>query len=151
MQDQSRLRVDYALSGKMDALCLPSTDEPTRRDGLWQSTCFELFAKGMVSAYREYNFSPSSAWAAYAFERYREGMRDLEMDAPLIVSRREAEHFTLTVELDIGMDVAAIGLSAVIEEMDGAKSYWALVHPPGKPDFHHADCFAVLLDAGERT
>ena len=36
-----------------------------------------------------------------------------------------------------------IGLSAVIEEANGRISYWALAHPPGKPDFHHADCFAL--------
>jgi hypothetical protein len=35
-----------------------------------------------------------------------------------------------------------LGLSAVLEEQDGTKSYWALAHPPGgKPDFHHPDCF----------
>jgi hypothetical protein len=38
-----------------------------------------------------------------------------------------------------------IGLSAVIEETNGLKSYWALAHPPGKPDFHHKDCFAHTL------
>jgi len=42
---------------------------------------------------------------------------------------------------------ARIGLSAVIEETDGTKSYWALRHPPGKPDFHHPDCFALTLGA----
>jgi hypothetical protein len=31
----------------------------------------------------------------------------------------------------------------VIEETNGNKSYWALAHPPGKADFHHADCFAL--------
>jgi len=40
-----------------------------------------------------------------------------------------------------------LGLSAVIEEIDGTKSYWALAHPPGKPDFHHPDCFALTLPA----
>jgi hypothetical protein len=40
-----------------------------------------------------------------------------------------------------------LGLSAVIEETSGAKSYWALAHPPGRPDFHHADGFALMLDA----
>jgi len=40
-----------------------------------------------------------------------------------------------------------IGLAAVIEELDGTKSYWALAHPPGAPDFHHADCFALTLPA----
>jgi hypothetical protein len=41
----------------------------------------------------------------------------------------------------------AVGLSAVIEEVDGSKSYWALRHPPGQPDFHHRDCFALRLEA----
>jgi hypothetical protein len=38
-----------------------------------------------------------------------------------------------------------LGLSALIEDASGRKSYWALAHPPGKPDFHHADCFAYEL------
>ena len=29
-------------------------------------------------------------------------------------------------------------------------SYWALAHPPGKPDFHHPDCFALELPAARR-
>lgn len=40
-----------------------------------------------------------------------------------------------------------LGLSAVIEERNGAISYWALAHSPGKPDFHHPDCFALKLAA----
>jgi hypothetical protein len=44
----------------------------------------------------------------------------------------------------------SIALSAVIEEKDGTKSYWALKHPPGKPDFHHRDCFALTLPAPEK-
>jgi hypothetical protein len=35
----------------------------------------------------------------------------------------------------------------VIEETNGRLSYWALAHPPGKPDFHHSDCFALELPA----
>ena len=30
----------------------------------------------------------------------------------------------------------------------GGISYWALAHPPGKPDFHHADGFALELSPG---
>jgi hypothetical protein len=33
---------------------------------------------------------------------------------------------------------------------DGTKSYWALAHPQGKPDFHHVDSFALTL-APEKT
>ena len=38
-----------------------------------------------------------------------------------------------------------LGLSAVIEERDGAKSFWAMAHPEGAPDFHHRSCFAATL------
>ena len=40
-----------------------------------------------------------------------------------------------------------LGLSAVIEENSGRKSYWALKHPDGPPDFHRADCFTLELPA----
>ncbi|HEX8573739.1 MAG TPA: DOMON-like domain-containing protein [Allosphingosinicella sp.] len=42
-----------------------------------------------------------------------------------------------------------LGLSAVIEENNGRISYWALAHPPGKPDFHHPDCFGLELPAAK--
>jgi hypothetical protein len=39
-----------------------------------------------------------------------------------------------------------LGLSAVLEETDGTKSYWALAHGQGdKPDFHDPACFAERL------
>ena len=40
-----------------------------------------------------------------------------------------------------------LAFSAVIEETGGTKSYWALTHPPGKPDFHHPTCFTATLPA----
>ena len=54
----------------------------------------------------------------------------------------------IAVEAAVSADLAPhspLGLSAVIEEHGGAKSYWALAHPPGAPDFHHPDCFAAQL------
>ena len=39
-----------------------------------------------------------------------------------------------------------LGLSAVLEEKDGTKSYWALAHSSEeKPDFHEAACFIAHL------
>jgi hypothetical protein len=49
---------------------------------------------------------------------------------------------TITLNADVNWE---LGLSVVLEEKNGAKSYWALAHPPGKPDFHHEDCFAHEL------
>ena len=63
---------------------------------------------------------------------------------------RMEDNFTWwTVGATITADAAhrwRLGLSAVLEERDGTKSYWALAHPPGDtPDFHHEDCFAAQL------
>ena len=39
-----------------------------------------------------------------------------------------------------------LGLAAVVEDRARVLSYWALKHPAEKPDFHHADGFAIDLD-----
>ena len=38
-----------------------------------------------------------------------------------------------------------IALAAVIEDEHGRLSYWGLRHPPGKPDFHHPNGFALQV------
>jgi hypothetical protein len=37
-------------------------------------------------------------------------------------------------------------LTAVVEDAHGRRSYWALRHPAGGPDFHHRDGFALVLE-----
>jgi len=126
---------------------IPPKAAPVRTDGLWTTTCFELFVKADGDeSYLEFNFSPSTQWAAYRFENYRSGGTDLPMESPTI---EPVEH-GVRVSADFSEYLALgcqIGLSAVIEETDGTKSYWALAHPPGRPDFHHPDCFALELPA----
>jgi len=39
-----------------------------------------------------------------------------------------------------------VGLAVIIEEETGGYSYWALRHPPGKPDFHRQEAFALVLE-----
>jgi hypothetical protein len=39
-----------------------------------------------------------------------------------------------------------LGLSAVIEANDGSRSYWALLHPESRPDFHHRAGFILSLN-----
>ena len=99
--------------------------------------------------YREFNFSPSSEWAVYAFRGYREG-GELEGElAPGIVVRRSGDQLELYAEIRPGLlppgRSLRLGLSAVVEDADGMLSYWALRHQPGKPDFHHTDAFALQL------
>ena len=123
-----------------------------RADGLWHTTCFEMFLKGAGSAYREFNFSPSRRWAAYHFASYREAMSEQPMaEPPEIAQAMAGDSFTCTVMLPGALlgDALHVGLSAVIEERHGHKSYWALAHAPGDPDFHAASCFTIAIGAAE--
>jgi hypothetical protein len=140
----------YAVTGKIDDLRIASRTEPARADELWKHTCFETFIRAAGGAdYYEFNFSPSTQWATYRFGGYREAMHIAdEVQALPIVIGSQATRYTLSAEVDLDLTKLSrhkkwqLGLSAVIEELDGHKSYWALAHPPGKPDFHHSDCFA---------
>ena len=144
-----RLVLRWVVKG-VEALAVPGFAGKGRGDDLWQTTCGELFLKDREGAgYREFNFSPSERWAAYRFESYHEGRTDEDIPSPEVSSESGQFLFVLTALLDAaileGSDLA--GLSAVIEEKDGTKSYWALAHPPGKPDFHDPACFALPLPA----
>lgn len=129
-----------------------------RLDDLWKSTCFECFVSDAGKpAYREFNFSPRGGWAAYDFAAYREGRKDLNMIVrPYGNEEVSSNRMTIEKHLVLPMETVPrrahswqIGLSAVIEEIDGNISYWALSHPPGKPDFHHRDCFTLELPPPE--
>ena len=127
---------------------IPQATEPAREDGLWQSTCFEAFLRASGGeAYREWNFAPFGKWAAYDFTAPREGMAEAEVSSPPYI--RMEDNFTWwALGATIAVDAEKswqLGLSAVIEEKDGTKSYWALAHAPGEPDFHHPDCFVARL------
>jgi hypothetical protein len=142
----------YRVSGETGALEIPARSTPQRIDGLWKNTCFELFISNFEDeTYLEYNFSPSRQWAAYQFAGYRSDMVELETKAPNIRVTQAADTLTLTATIALpdawrerGLRV---GISTVIATKSGDISYWALAHPPGKPDFHHKDCFAVQLEA----
>ena len=146
------LMLSYIVTGTMTDILMPPVAAATRGDKLWQHTCFEAFVRVSSDAgYYEFNFAPSTQWAAYRFSSHRNGMHAAgEIDAPRIEVRPGLQSWTLHASLDIsGLPELVreaswqVGLSAVIEDTGGRLSYWALAHPPGKPDFHHADCFAL--------
>jgi hypothetical protein len=152
------LELRYVLTGAVEALLLPPAAASARADDLWRHSCFEAFVRAPpAQAYFEFNFAPSRAWAAYRFDAYRAGMSaPAGLAPPRTQSHATDDAFELAVSLDLGslaeLPAGApwrLGLSAVIEQADGAKSYWALAHPPGKPDFHHAAGFVLDLDASE--
>ena len=150
------LLLSYVVHGDIGALRLPPVTASARGDELWQHTCFEAFVGTAAgAAYYEFNFAPSTRWAAYRFDSYRNGMRvATEIGAPRIEVQAASERCTLRAALNLdalsGLPSDAgwrLGLAAITEDTGGAKSYWALAHPPGKPDFHHFDCFALQFSA----
>ncbi|MDF2387506.1 DOMON-like domain-containing protein [Nostoc ellipsosporum NOK] len=136
----------YRVRGRMPKLPAPAL--PERTDALWKHTCFELFVKPAGGeGYFEYNFAPSTQWAAYRFDGYREGMRDQPLAAPLIEPLEDG----IRVQVDLGglpEGVWHVAITAVTEEADGAKSYWSAAHAPGPPDFHAPGSFVIEVPAG---
>jgi hypothetical protein len=147
------LRLHYHVDGFRQALVWDPAIRPFRTDGLWQNTCFEAFLRrGDDEEYIELNFSPSKCWAAYRFDDYRDGMRDLDVgNAPAIECNNAADHIALTAQINVPTDWAghdlSIALCAVVRETSNAVSYWALTHPENKPDFHDQACFTLQLQA----
>jgi len=141
----------YVVVGNIGDLLLPALTAPDRADELWRHTCFEAFIRGAPDgSYYELNFAPSTKWAAYQFTGYRTGMREAtKIQAPKIEVASTGDRHALRAALELSelssVSRWQLALSAVIEEANGRKSYWALAHPPGKPDFHHSDCFAGEL------
>jgi len=136
----------FRVRGDISKLVIPAPAEPGRADNLWRTTCFELFVAGEGTSYREFNFSPSGQWAAYEFNDYRSGMHniDVRMETELDYEKNELQ-FSSEIRTDFQNPVQ-VGLTAVIEETDGAIRYWSNAFAPGKPDFHAAAVRSLLFD-----
>lgn len=140
-----RLVLTYRIGGDLGRVAIPRPQTPTRADELWKHSCCEAFVDA-GQGYYEFNFAPSSQWAAYRFDGHRAGMRAANTDAPAIVWDRDGDAARLTATIALPPDAAgSVGLSAIVEDVNGNRSFWALAHPPGDPDFHHPACFAAEL------
>jgi hypothetical protein len=150
--DANWLTLRWKVEGAQ-ALVVPPFAGRARTDGLWRTTCFELFVMD-GEGYAEFNLAPSERWAAYDFTSYRAGMAERAMErAPVCTPRRGRS----VLIFDAAIPARALpplpwdyGLTAVIEEEGGHTSYWAIAHPPERPDFHDPACFAGRLAAPVR-
>jgi len=132
-QGAGTLLLSYVVYGNVGELRLPPITAPARRPDLWQQTCFEAFVGTAAgAAYYEFNFAPSTQWAAYRFSSYRTGMSvATEITPPDIEVHSAPGRYTLQAALnphelaDLPRDVGwRLGLAA----------NWAPVeHPPQPP------------------
>jgi hypothetical protein len=148
------LTAHYVINGEVAGLNVPEARPAHVGRELWRHTCCEIFISAGGAAYQEFNFAPSGAWAGYAFDAYRYGgPLDEALDPPpvsalSVLTDQHSIEIRAAIRLDRGLaaEKLLLALSAVIEERNGRLSYWALRHPPGKPDFHHRDGFTLELD-----
>jgi hypothetical protein len=159
VRQRALLTLTFRLDADRERIRIPPPRPTAIVHQLWEHTCFELFAAlENASAYHELNLAPSGEWAGYQFRAYRE--IDAILDdtcAPRIAVRPSGERFELEASIALARLSPAyadaplcLGLSAVIEELSGRRSYWALAHPAAQPDFHHRDARALRLEPPAR-
>jgi hypothetical protein len=148
----TELLLRFDVTGAIEPIVVPPESQaPIRRDELWQQTCFEAFVRPSRSpAYQELNLSPSGDWAYYHFDDRRTGISSPEIGPPAIDFTVTADKLSLRASIDLATLLSPavpwdIGLAVVLETVVGGRSYWALAHPPGAPDFHDPDCFVIHL------
>jgi hypothetical protein len=149
---EGALALSYSIEGDMARVRIASPRPARIGYKLWRHTCCEVFL-GMAGnePYSEFNFSPSGEWAAYAFSGYREGAPlDGEALNPQISAQLSQDRLELSALVDLKAlslkePKLRVGLAVIVEQQDGGMSFWALAHPPGKPDFHHRAGFVLEL------
>lgn len=146
----------YRVRGDLSNLVIPNPcTMPSREDNLWQDTCFEVFLRqtNQTQQYLEFNFSPAGHWAFYRFRDYRVDLeRPPAHEPPTITTQIRGDDLFLVAKIPWSMihDTLPgnlpleIGLSVILKDRNGEISYWAIMHPSDKPDFHHPDSFVAL-------
>jgi len=140
-------RATFVARGDVARIAVPAIDTPGRFDNLWKTTCFEIFWSHDGTSYREFNLSPSTRWACYDFDAFREGMRNAPAEVDIAVSV-SADELRLTAVIVSELPVpATVALNGIIEDADGVNRFWALAFRPGEPEFHASECRALELAA----
>jgi len=145
------LATSYSLLGPLEELVIPAlADLPVRRKTLWEETCFEFFLCAEDSdQYWEFNLSPAGYWNVYRFKSYRQGMQEEPAFTSLPFKvRRQQDALRLSLKLDLARIIPEdqtlkVGISAVIKDINGGITYWALTHTGHQADFHRRDGFIL--------
>lgn len=144
--NSSQLKIEFTWPIENKIKFSEEAKRSERRHELWKTTCFEAFIYSPDSKkYFEINLSPSSHWNVYHFEGYRRPTPPNE--APLwklVEFERGTSHMSGTFAHNLpSQHNYLIGLTAVIESLEGTTYYLSLKHPGEKPDFHNPDGYVL--------
>lgn len=154
LQEDGSIQLNYQVVGDTSQLLVPSQQPSLAVDGLWQHTCFEAFVSlDETTCYHEFNCSPSTQWAAYAFSTTRE-RDEWATPQPLLIAAEQTEQQLSLSAVIPAANLPAnpsnkpwrLGISVILETLTGQLSYWALHHPALCPDFHDPASFVLSLE-----
>ncbi len=136
-----QIEVGYQVKGAWDLPTqLPQLGQ--RVDGLWESTCFEVFLGQELSpSYYEVNCSPNGDWNVFLLDAYRKGKKETD-DIEVLGLRIEAQHNLWTLWMTLGVRQGAYRLG-VATVWDQPRNYFCLHHMGEKPDFHNPLSFDI--------
>jgi hypothetical protein len=155
-----QLSIAFQVTGEIKKIAVTSpAPNLSRRNELWQTTCFEFFLglKGSPK-YWEFNLSPAGHWNIYRFDDYREGMaEELAFESLPFLVKAQPDSLTLSLSLDLEKIISPTQaleasittviqskINNLISEKD-AITYWALTHVAQEADFHQRKSFILSL------
>ena len=153
-RENGQLDIQYTITGETEKILWSERSaSPMRKDGLWSATCFEFFvALPEDPQYWEFNVAPSGDWNVYRMDGYRRvGFREeASIQRLLLDLKNELGLVSLNTSVDVSLLVTEnqslqVGISCVVQSIDHAESYWALVHPHPTPDFHLRQSFIIQI------
>ena len=141
------------MRGDIESINMPQPQtSPVRRDGLWQASCFECFVQGVGREdYNELNLSSNGDWNVYQFTKYRTGMIqeptiDTIDSTVSVAPDKVVIHYSVPLPGSLEMTSSVqVGISCILLHRPNAMSYWSLIHPGQKPDFHDSRTFRIKL------
>lgn len=134
------LRARWTIKSQTEDLEWPELKELFFEEGLWESTCFEIFYFDISSTrYTEFNFSPEGKWWACRFESYRSRSK-----TPLRTLEVQLSSWRLDKELVFQADLplfeeTKLGVACVLKDKAGDLRYFALQHTGLRADFHRKE------------
>ena len=144
--EQKRVKVEYKITGELNNYIFEQPSKQQRANELWKATCFELFiAPKEELNYWELNISPSTKWNLYAFDNYKEHMREEKnISIPNIKITQKEDTYLISCELNLGMEgfspeQSNFNLTVILLDKNHVRHFYSINRKDGIVDFHNRD------------